>query len=234
MWAAPHDIPPCNVDPLEQSSMTDTVRQPNVGQTGRDSAVMRVGNGKSVDANGELLNITLARVARLEAVLAITGGSVHDVNNLLTILTGELYLLTESVRQDVAMFEKVRSTRNIVESASTLMRELLTYARYPVDEPPSICPASHVLALEPLLRRSLPIGQRLSVCHREDSLSVAASAAQFESAVTNLVLIDRDAVGTGGTMEVRVDDHVGHDRAAGAPWTVQDHTRRIKADGTHP
>jgi two-component system cell cycle sensor histidine kinase/response regulator CckA len=186
--------------------MNDTVRQPIAWQPRRDPAAEPGNTQKPIDATEELLDTTLARVARLEAVLAITGGSVHDVNNLLTILAGDLYLLTESVRHETTLFEKVRSARNTVERASTLMRELLAFARNPVHEPPTICPANHVLALEPLLRRSFSSGQALSVGHSEGPWSVAASAAQFESAVANLVLNARDALRPNGCVRVSVQN----------------------------
>ncbi|HEX9852221.1 MAG TPA: histidine kinase dimerization/phospho-acceptor domain-containing protein, partial [Woeseiaceae bacterium] len=102
-----------------------------------------------------LLDRALARVGRLEAVMAVSGGTLHDVNNLLTVLSGNLYLLTESVRNDPDLYEKGRRARNATERASALIREVLTFARDPDQRSIAICPANHVLALEPLLRRAI-------------------------------------------------------------------------------
>lgn len=154
----------------------------------------------------ELLDEALARVARLEAVLAITGGTVHDVNNLLTVLSGNLYLLTESVRGHRKLYDKARSARNAAERGSTLMRELLTFARDPDNESQTICPANHAIALEPLLRRGFASEYSFEVHHSDDPWSVAASAAQFESAVTNLVINARDALSAPGSVEVHIDN----------------------------
>lgn len=184
--------------------MNDTVRSSNAVPAHGASSTECGAIIESMESASDLLGAALARVGRLEALLASTGGGVHDVNNLLTILAGDLYLLTESVRHDRPMFEKMRSARNTVERASTLMRELLTFSSNPVDEPSVICPVNHVLALEPMLRRCIATGQTLSIHHGEVLWSVAASAAQFESAVTNLVLNARDAVSANGTIQIHV------------------------------
>lgn len=156
--------------------------------------------------DAELLDEALARVARLEAALAITAGTVHDVNNLLTVLSGNLYLLTEVVRKRRSLYEKVRGARNTADKCSTLMRELLTFSRDPNDENQVICPANHIMALEPLLRRGVSSGHSVEIGVDREPWSVAASAAQFESAVTNLVINARDALSANGTIKVRADN----------------------------
>ncbi len=162
--------------------------------------------GSSNQADSGLLDEALARVARLEATLAITGGTVHDVNNLLTALSGNLYLLAERARYDEEFYGKVRRARDVAERSSTLMRELLTFARDPEAESETVCPANHAVALEPLLRRGFGTGQCFTVRHGDEPRSVAASAAQFESAVINLVINARDALSERGTVELHVDN----------------------------
>ena len=170
------------------------------------------GAGNKVESG--LLDEALARIARLEATLAITGGTVHDVNNLLTALSGNLYLLAERTRHHEELCGKVRRARDIAERSSTLMRELLTFARDPEVESETICPANHAVALEPLLRRGFVAGHRFAVRHGDEPWSVAASAAQFESAVINLVINARDALPGRGTVELHVDNVGVDDRQA--------------------
>ena len=157
-------------------------------------------------SEAELLDEALARVARLEAALAITGGTIHDVNNLLTVLSGNLYLLTESVRMRKSLYEKVRSARNSAEKCSTLMRELLTFSRDPDDDNQIICPGNHVTALKPLLQRALSSEQRIEVLVGGKPWSVTASAAQFESAVTNLVINARDSLSANGSIRLHAEN----------------------------
>jgi len=150
-----------------------------------------------------LLDEALARIARLEAALAITGGTLHDINNLLTVLSGNLYLLTEAVRDDPALLEKARSARNSASKSVSLMRELLTFSRGTESGDQIICPVNHVKALEPFLRRGLRTGHELEIHGDPRPWSAAASAAQFESAITNLVFNARDAMPERGKIVIR-------------------------------
>lgn len=138
--------------------------------------------------------------------MAISGGTMHDVNNLLTVLSGNLYLLTEAVRSDPGLYDKGRRARNATERASALIREVLTFARDPEQKSSSICPANHVLALEPLLRRAIDKKHGFAIKHGTEPWSVLASPAQLESAVTNLVLNARDALHVAGTIRIRIDN----------------------------
>jgi CheY-like chemotaxis protein/anti-sigma regulatory factor (Ser/Thr protein kinase) len=147
-------------------------------------------------------------------VLAITGGTLHDVNNLLTVVSGNLYLLTEEVRGQQKLYDRIRGARNTAERGSALMRELLTFARDPDNEPQAICPANHIVAMEPLLRRGIDEQHCFEIKHSDEPWSVAASAAQLESAVVNLVINAHDALSARGTVSVRIDNiNIGDERA---------------------
>jgi hypothetical protein len=167
---------------------------------------------KSTETPADLLDTALARVARLEMTLAATGGALHDVNNLLTVLSGNLYLMTEELRAHPEALNKSRSARNTAERASALIRELLSSAKDTDDSVDAICPAQHVLAMEPLLRRSIGTRHTFSVKHSDDPWRIAASAAQLQSAVANLVINAREALSDRGAIQVQIEN-VELDRA---------------------
>jgi signal transduction histidine kinase len=155
----------------------------------------------------DVANELIARVARLEASLTLTAGTVHDVNNVLTVLSGNLFLLTESVRDQPKLCEQARRARNAAARGSTLLRELLTYNREQDGEAKCISPGNHVTALKPLLLRTVKAGgaeNELKVTVDDNAGSVMASAARFESVVINLVINARDALPGHGKVHVRV------------------------------
>ncbi|MGH8221771.1 MAG: ATP-binding protein [Woeseiaceae bacterium] len=156
--------------------------------------------------NERLLDCALARVARLESALAATAGTLHDVNNLLTVLSGSLYLMTEAVRKQPDLLQKSRRARNTAERASALIRELLAFTREPAEEERSICPARHATEMEALLRRGIPAQHKFKVAQSPDPWSITASASQFESAVANLVKNAHEALTSPGAVTVRVDN----------------------------
>lgn len=154
----------------------------------------------------ELKDSLIQRIARLEAALALTAGTVHDVNNVLTVLTGNLFLLTDSLRDDTTLFEQARRARNAAERGSTLLRELLTFNRENDDAARAINPADHVSALEPLLARAIGSENVLEVHLERKTGSVDASAAQFESVLINLAINARDALKPRGKVRIAVAD----------------------------
>ena len=157
----------------------------------------------------DLANELIARVARLEASHTLTAGTVHDVNNVLTVLSGNLFLLTESARDQPKLCEQARRARNAAARGSTLLRELLTYNREQDGETKCISPGNHVTSLKPLLLRTVRAGgadNELKVTVDDNAGSVMASAARFESAVINLVINARDALQGHGKVHVRVNN----------------------------
>lgn len=160
----------------------------------------------NTDNLNRFLDEALSRVGRLESILAATGGALHDVNNILTVLAGNLYLMTEALRDHPELLEKSRGTRNTAHRAGSLIRELLDAAREPEDRANIISPAKHVVALEPLLRRGINKKHRFEIRHSRDPWTVAASASQFESAVMNLVINANEAMSKSGTIEIRVEN----------------------------
>jgi signal transduction histidine kinase len=173
--------------------------------------------GLDVWMTEDLADEMIARVARLEAALTLTAGTVHDVNNVLTILSGNLFLLTESARHQPKLYEQARRARNAASRGSTLLRELLTFNRETDGEAKSISPGNHVAALKPLLLRTVRANgceHELKVTIDRDAGSVITSAAQFESAVINLVINARDALKPRGKVHIRVcNATLGDDRA---------------------
>ncbi len=191
-----------------------------------------IGTNDTDDLN-RFLDEALSRVGRLESILAATGGALHDVNNLLTVLAGNLYLMTEAVRDQPKLLEKSRGTRNTAQRASSLIRELLDSARDPEDQAGIISPAKHVVALEPLLRRGIDKKHRFEIRHSRDPWTVAASASQFESAVMNLVINANEAMSEPGAIEIRVENvELDPERAQGLAIPAGNYVRaRVMDNG---
>ncbi len=197
---------------------------------------------ESVDASrvpqpGTLQEINdqlISRVARLEVGLTLTAGTVHDVNNVLTVLAGNLFLLTESARGQDKLYEQARRARNAAERGSTLLRELLTFDRDGDSEPKAICPDNHVFALQPLLARAIGADKDLAISVDRKAGSVIASAAQFESVLINLVINARDALNENGKVTIRVRDaRIDFDQAVALQLAPGDYVCVSVSDNGH-
>lgn len=71
----------------------------------------------------------LAKSQRLEALGLLAGGIAHDFNNFLTVLLGNLSLLSIAGRSEAQRAEDLDDARGAVLRASKLTQQLLTFSR---------------------------------------------------------------------------------------------------------
>lgn len=149
----------------------------------------------------------LSQRQRLEALGQLTGGIAHDFNNLLTVIIGNSEALAQELGEgdlgDLAGL--IFSTG---ERAADLTGRLLTFARKQSLTPRSVKIGELVDGLLPLLRRTIPDGIELKLSARFSSRSVFADPAQLEMALLNLVLNARDALPSGGRIDISSENIV--------------------------
>lgn len=142
-----------------------------------------------------------ARTAqRMEAVGTLAGGVAHDFNNALTGIFGFGELLRMRLAGD-AHAELDEILRCAVR-ASTLTRQLLTFARRQAIEPVPLSLNSVVTDLVKLIRNTA--GERIETrtLLGKDLPTVRADRGQIEQVLMNLCLNARDAMPSGGTLVV--------------------------------
>ena len=155
----------------------------------------------------------LARSERLEALGRLTGGIVHDFNNLLFVITGQVELARRQLSPDHPAFARLAPALHAAERAAALNRQLLAFGRgSPTDPSPADLDVV-VAQLDRMLQRVIGEGYRLEV-HAGGGLGrVLADVTELEQLVLNLVLNARDAMPRGGLLTVETRDV----EIAGAP-----------------
>lgn len=155
------------------------------------------------------LRVLSLRTARMEGALGLAAGISHDFNNLLTVLVGNLYLVSELVRNDPVLHEKVRKARDAAKRGAGLARQLLDVAQgaNAESETAAVNPERVVEALSPLLSAVLGSRITLKTDSADDIPSAFVNRAQLESVITNLVINARDAIGdkTAGTVTISLN-----------------------------
>jgi two-component system, cell cycle sensor histidine kinase and response regulator CckA len=143
---------------------------------------------------------------RWEAVGRLTGGVVHDFNNLLTgvMLCCDLLLSTmDSGDRRRRYADEIRAA---IVQASTLVRQLLVFAR-PQSEPARPLSLNEIAsAMRDLLVRL--IGENIALdLHLDPALGlVQIDQAQAQQVLLNLVLNARDALPEGGRITVETSN----------------------------
>jgi signal transduction histidine kinase len=162
------------------------------------------------DTGSRQLEEVSMRLADHEALSTLTAGVSHDFKNLLTVLVGNLYLISEVVDSTSPAHEKIKRARDTAKRGAELATQLLDLAvgrqgaaENLAGEP--INPRAVILKLVPLL--SAAVGQRvmLRTAFSGEIPPLAVNRAAFESVITNLVINARDSFGpAGGTVTVSV------------------------------
>ncbi|GIW72291.1 MAG: hypothetical protein KatS3mg102_1833 [Planctomycetota bacterium] len=139
----------------------------------------------------------------LEALGKLAGGIAHDVNNALQVVR----IWAELLRRPQPAAQLARGLEEIeraVERTTALTRRLLALGRGPLRERRRLDISAHLAAWVESMRRTLPEDMTL-VAYIEPTPPVRCDPVALEQVLLNLVVNARDALGSRGTIELRVD-----------------------------
>lgn len=131
----------------------------------------------------------LMHAEEAEAVSLFAAGAAHDLNNLLSVITGSASLALSSVGDDEAQ-EPLSSLHDILAAASrgaALTRQLLALSRAGVHEPQVTTLQPILSTIAPLLERMLPGHLKLKLALPTPPLWACVDRAALERALLNLV-----------------------------------------------
>ncbi len=155
-----------------------------------------------------------ARQARkMETAGRLAGGIAHDFNNLLTAILGTSEILLQDLPQGASARLDVEEIKRAATRAANLTRQLLAFSRRQVLQPRILDVSTVVLGVETLLRRLIGEHINLMTRGRTELWRVRADPGQLEQVVINLCVNARDAMPTGGTIVIELDNY----QFAGAP-----------------
>ncbi|MGH8806619.1 MAG: PAS-domain containing protein, partial [Noviherbaspirillum sp.] len=148
---------------------------------------------------------TLVHAQKMEAVGQLAGGIAHDLNNMLTVVLGNLSALQERTRGSSDAQELVEPALLATRRGAALIKRLLTFSQQQPLEPRAVDVAELIAGFRTLLRRTLPENIELSLHFGERLAPALTDPHQLESALLNLSLNARDAMSAGGTLSLSTD-----------------------------
>ena len=152
-----------------------------------------------------VLRTQVQTAQRMESVGTLAGGVAHDFNNALTGVLGFGEMLKKRLADDPKASADIDQILRSAERASTLTRQLLTFARRQVIEPVNLSLGNIVLDLSKLLRKVIGEHIEIRTSLHKDLPSVFADPGQMEQILMNLCLNARDAMPSGGQVLIRTD-----------------------------
>ena len=147
----------------------------------------------------------LRQSQKMEAVGQLTGGVAHDFNNLLTIIRSASDLLRRPDLPEERRRRYVDAIADTVGRASRITGQLLAFARRQALKPEVFDAADRVRAVADMLRTIMGSRTRIATEIACERCLVEADASQFETALVNMAVNARDAMGGAGTLTVRVE-----------------------------
>ena len=148
----------------------------------------------------------LVQSQRLEAIGQLTGGVAHDFNNLLQVILSSASLLELSKDRPEMAARSLELIRRTAERGAKLTQQLLAFAsRQPLSAQRLELPGL-LLALRPILDRSLRDDIEVDLRVDDGLWPVYADATQLEVALLNLAINARDAMPHGGRLSIAAEN----------------------------
>ncbi|NNK17372.1 MAG: PAS domain S-box protein [Sulfitobacter sp.] len=147
----------------------------------------------------------LARSQRLEAIGQMTGGIAHDFNNLLTVVIGNLELM-EMRSTDSRQLGLLRDALDAAELGAELTSRLLVFARKSNLKPVRTNLGTLCEKTLAIIRRTVGPGITITTECDPDVDLVLIDPSELQSALMNLALNARDAMGKGGDLLISVSN----------------------------
>jgi signal transduction histidine kinase len=151
----------------------------------------------------------LHEAQKLETLGQLTGGVAHDINNLLTPITGALDLLNRRHADgDQRMARLIDGALQSAERARVLVSRLLGFARRQALVTRAVDIASLLDGMRDLMTSSIGSTIELKIVAPDDLPPALADANQLELAILNLCVNSRDAMPNGGVLTVAAEPAV--------------------------
>jgi PAS domain S-box-containing protein len=143
----------------------------------------------------------LAQAQRLEALGQLTGGFVHDMNNLLAIVAGHLDIVRPHVT-DTRGRDAIKTALAAVEMGADLNRRLLSFARRRELAPVVLAADRHIVELMPMLRQVVGSPITIVTDLAPGLAPTRADPGALQTALLNLAINARDAMPDGGVLTI--------------------------------
>jgi PAS domain S-box-containing protein len=157
-------------------------------------------------AEREAARAKLHEAQKLETLGQLTGGVAHDINNLLTPITGALDLLNRRYADgDARAARLLDGALQSAERARILVSRLLGFARRQTLETRAIDVTAILEGMRDLVASSVGSSVELRFATDHDLPPIVADPNQLELAILNLCVNARDAIEGGGVLTIAAE-----------------------------
>jgi len=181
----------------------------------RDDAIyLKTTDGQRPRMQGVLHDITerkqledqLRQSQKMEAIGQLAGGVAHDFNNLLMIIQGHNERLLRRLKSGDPVYKDATATREAVDRAVSLTRQLLAFSRKQVLEPKVLDLNAVVVDVGKMIQRLIGENIEVQVKPASSLWRVKVDQRQLEQVILNLAVNARDAMPKGGKLTIETSN----------------------------
>lgn len=181
---------------------------------------LRISKNPVIDENGGVIAIeglvqdvtklkafeeSVRHSQKLEAIGRLSGGIAHDFNNQLGVIQGYLEMLRDNLPESEIYKRWIDTSMKSTERCIELTRSLVDFSRQRLSSQSIInvneCLESMLSILEHTLTSSIDFHLQLT----DAMTNVIADKGEFQDAILNLVINSRDAMPTGGRLDITTE-----------------------------
>lgn len=192
--------------------------QDSTGQEKRVEITAAVVDDRSGSAIGSVFSIRdvterarmeqeLNHARRLEALGIFAAGLAHDFNNLMTIVLGNLDMVSRSQQNPEVMNRYLEKSRKALNNARTLTGQLQTYAVGGVPDRKRIDPGQLIRDVSQVALSESTVEYNLQIA--PDIWQIEGDSIQLRQVFQNLLLNARQSMGDTGRIDVILKNHEG-------------------------
>jgi signal transduction histidine kinase len=159
-------------------------------------------------------DLLLRQAQKMQAVGQLTGGIAHDLNNILTVITGTIEILAEGVADRPELLAITRMIDQAGARGADLTQRLLAFARKQPLQPREVDVNALVTEAANLLRPMLGEQVAVHLTLGADTSRALIDPRQLTNAILNLALNARDAMANGGKLAIETGNVVLDDSYA--------------------
>jgi PAS domain S-box-containing protein len=160
-----------------------------------------IGIGQDVTGR-KLLEEQFLQAQKMEAVGQLAGGIAHDLNNLLTAISGYGELAMAKLHAGDPLRHDIEEIRKAGGRAASLTRQLLAFSRKQILQPVVFNLNSVVSEMEKMLRRIIGEHIEMRIALEPGLGNVKADPGQIGQVLMNLAVNARDAMPKGGRLTI--------------------------------
>ncbi|NEU14673.1 PAS domain-containing protein [Methylobacterium sp. BTF04] len=169
----------------------------------------------------KLAEETVRQAQKMEAIGQLTGGVAHDFNNLLTVIKSSTDLLKRPGLAEERRLRYVGAISDTVDRAARLTGQLLAFARRQALRPEVFEVGRSLTSVGDMVGTLTGSRIRVEVRVAGTACFIDADPSQFDTAIVNMVVNARDAMGGQGRLLIAMHEVEGipalrgHDAMAG-------------------